>query len=195
MSADTVPSVATGSAVESAGSFLDDVAEVARLLGAFTVGMAGRPLVGRAAGASSDSAEKNTSTGRCAGREARFDEVGPAFVADVAFLPVAAVDFPACVVRPAVFRCEADGAGSLDSPGVSVVAVLRVDVVVASAAAAAFGPLFTGTAESLGEEASAFSSGASTVLWIRAPRPRPRPPRRLVFNGSSCSEWVWDQCR
>ena len=51
MSADTVPSVATGSAVESAGSFLDDVAEVARLLGAFTVGMAGRPLVGRAAGA------------------------------------------------------------------------------------------------------------------------------------------------
>jgi hypothetical protein len=93
MSADTVPSVATGSAVESAGSFLDDVAEVARLLGAFTVGMAGRPLVGRAAGASSDSAEKNTSTGRCAGREARFDEVVPAFVADAAFRPVVDVDF------------------------------------------------------------------------------------------------------
>ena len=64
MSADTVPSVAADSTLESAGSFLDDVAEVGRLLGAFTVGMAGRPLVDRAAGASSESAEKNTSTGR-----------------------------------------------------------------------------------------------------------------------------------
>ena len=64
MSADTVPSTVTDSAVESAGSFLDDVGEVTRLLGAFTVGMAGRPLVERAAGASSESAEKNTSTGR-----------------------------------------------------------------------------------------------------------------------------------
>lgn len=116
-------------------------------------------------------------------------------MAAVAFRPVAAVDFLACVVRPAVFRCEADGAGSLDSPDVSVVAVLRVDVVAVSDAAAAFGPLFAGVGESFGEEASAFSSGASTVLWIRAPRPRPRPPRRLVFNGSSCSEWVCDQCR
>ena len=194
MSADTVPSAATGSAVESAGSFLDDVAEVARWLGAFTVGMAGRPLVDRAGG-SSESAEKNTSTGRCAGREARFDEATPAFVADVAFRPVVDVDFPVCVVRPAVFRGEADGAGSLGSPDASVVGVLRVDIVVVSDAAAAFGPLFAGVGESFGEEASAFSSGASTVLWIRAPRPRPRPPRRLVFNGSSCSEWVCDQCR
>ena len=64
MSVDTVPSVAADSAVESTGSFLDDAAEVARLLGAFTVGMAGRPLVERAAGASSESAEKKTSTGR-----------------------------------------------------------------------------------------------------------------------------------
>jgi len=84
----------------------------------------------------------------------------------------------------------------VDSPDVLVVAVLRVDVVVLSAAAAASGPLFAGIRESFGEEdVSAFSSGTSTVLWIRAPRPRPRPPRRLVFNGSSCSEWVCDQCR
>ncbi|VWX47410.1 conserved hypothetical protein [Micrococcus luteus] len=48
----------------STGSSLDDAAAVARLLGAFTVGMAGRPLVDRAAGASSESAEKKTSTGR-----------------------------------------------------------------------------------------------------------------------------------
>ncbi|TFI50488.1 hypothetical protein E4A41_01630 [Micrococcus endophyticus] len=32
------------------------------------------------------------------------------------------------------------------------------------------------------------SSTGSAVLWIRAPRPRPRPPRRLVFNGSSCCD-------
>lgn len=116
-------------------------------------------------------------------------------MADGAFRPVVDVDFADCVVRFAVFRCEADGAGSLDSPDVSVVVVLRVDVVVVSDAGAAFGPLFAGVGESFGEDASAFSSGASTVLWIRAPRPRPRPPRRLVFNGSSCSEWVCDQCR
>lgn len=114
---------------------------------------------------------------------------------DVVFRPVVGVDFPVWAVRPVVFRGEADGSGSVESPDVSVVAVLRVDVVVVSAAAAAFGPLFAGTGESFGEDVSAFSSGTSTVLWIRAPRPRPRPPRRLVFNGSSCSEWVCDQCR
>ena len=64
MSADTAPSVATDSVIKSAGSVFDDAAEGARLLGAFTVGMAGRPLVERTAGASSESAEKKTSTGR-----------------------------------------------------------------------------------------------------------------------------------
>jgi len=116
-------------------------------------------------------------------------------VADVVFRPAVDVDFPVWAVRPVVFRCEADGVGSVDSPDVPVVAVLRVDVVVVSAAAAAFGLLFVGIGRSFGEDVSASSSGASTVLCIRAPRPRPRPPRRLVFNGSSCSEWVCDQCR
>ena len=116
-------------------------------------------------------------------------------MADVAFRPVVDVDFETGAAPPVVFLWEADGAGSLDFPDVSVVAVLRVDVMVVFSAALALGPLFAGVGESFGKGASAFSSGASTVLWIRAPRPRPRPPRRLVFNGSSCSEWVCDQCR
>ena len=165
--------------------------------GAFTVGMTGRPPRGAcretgssegAAGVLSTAADASPDDSGSAGEEKKTS-TGRGPPAPPLFCAVPALDCGASSVEGAAFvlppvppSLSALSAGR-DFRAFSVLGVAAETSLPALASRACSAG--TRVASS---PASVCSISGSAVLWINAPRPRPRPPRRLVFTGPP-GEW------